>query len=308
MASEELRALIAKLHAEDAERGYRMIPSIQLPPEQLRAACEIMDQIAEPIPAGVASRTEVIGGVAGLWFEPENCDRERVIVYFHGGGFMFGTPLNTGHVTARLAAAAGIPAFSVAYRLSWQAPFPAPVEDAVAVFRALLALGYQSQHIAFAGDSAGGGLAVAAILALRDQGGLLPAACFATSPWTDLAHTGASIQENEASDVICTAAGLEIMAKAYVAGADARSPLASPLYGELAGLPPLLVQTGGNEQLRDDGIRLAERARTAGVDVTLEVIDGGVHIWQYVGPGLPETCQTETSAGRFLSKHLRKGA
>ncbi|MCB2064953.1 MAG: alpha/beta hydrolase [Novosphingobium sp.] len=300
MPSEELAAVVAAIRKEERERGGSRLGSVRPSVDDLISRKAAMNANYLPIQEGVSHRDGSVGGIPGVWFEPEGADRSRVILYCHGGGFMFGSPINTGHVTARLARETGCLAFSLDYRLSHEAPFPAPVEDALAAYRGLLDEGFAPASIAIAGDSAGGGLAVLVMVAARDAGLPLPAACLSSSPWTDLEMTGASIAENEATDVHCHLPGLRMMAQAYLAGADPRDPRASLIHADLSGLPRLLVQTGGAEVLRDDGVRLAERARVAGVDVTLDVIEGAVHIWQYVAPDAPETAKSEAEAGAFL--------
>ena len=256
-----------------------------------------MEEFALPIDGDVTSEPASVGGVPGIWFRPTGTeDVDAAIVYFHGGGFMFGSPRNTGHVTARLAKAAGVPAFSVDYRLSWQAPFPAPVEDALAVYRGLLDAGLAPGSIALAGDSAGGGLAVSTLVAARDAGLELPSCAYTTSAFTDCTVSGDSVAGID--DPIVSGDGLRMLATAYLDGADPTDPLASPLFADLHGLPPLLLQVGGREALLDDTTGLAARARAAGVDVTLEVIDGAIHIWQYFGPDLPETAASDITRER----------
>jgi monoterpene epsilon-lactone hydrolase len=300
MASLEHDALVDQIRRSHG--GSKPTPDAKPSLDELRAAREMMQQIALPVPDDVRMRDEELGGVPGVWFIPAGADQAKAIIYFHGGGYMFGSPWNTGHVIARLAKAAGVVAFGVDYRLSWQAPFPAPVEDAVSVYRALLARGFAPSSLVLAGDSAGGGLAIAVLVALRDAGDPLPAAGFASSPFTDLAVTGSSADTID--DPMVSKRGLLMLAQAYLDGADPKTPLASPLYADLSGLPPLLLQVGSLELLLDDSTRLAARARDAGVDVVLEVLDGVLHIWQYMGPDLPETRMSEQNAGRFLSKHL----
>jgi epsilon-lactone hydrolase len=168
----------------------------------------------------------------------------------------------------------------------------------------LLAAGHEPSSIALAGDSAGGGLVLATLVALRDAGDPLPAAGYASSAYTDLTVSGDSAVAID--DPVCNRAGLVMLGDAYLDGADPREPLASPLFADLAGLPPLLLQVGGREALLDDSVRFAERARAAGVDVTLEVLDGVIHIWQYFGPDLPETCDSEARAGAFLRARLHE--
>ncbi len=300
MASRELEAVVAAIREEERQRGGSRLGSVRPEVDDLIARKAAMNANFVPIPEGIAHHEGTVGTIPGIWFEPEQADRSRVILYCHGGGFMFGSPINTGHVTARLARAAGCVAFSLDYRLSHEAPFPAPVEDALAAYRGLLEQGFAPTSIAIAGDSAGAGLAVLLMVAARDAGLALPAGCLSSSPWTDLEMTGASIQECADTDVHCHLPGLQMMADAYLAGADPRDPRASLLHADLSGLPPILIQTGGAEVLRDDAVRLAERARESGVDVTLDVIEGAVHIWQYIAPDCPETWASEAKAGAFL--------
>jgi len=300
MASTQHDVLVEEL----TPGGRRPTPDVKPSPEGLVAARAAMEEFALPIDAGVASEAASLGGVPGIWFRPDGTeDIDAAIIYFHGGGFMFGSPSNTGHVTARLAKAAGIPAFSVDYRLSWQAPFPAPVEDALAVYRALLDTGLEPECIALAGDSAGGGLAISTLVAARDAGLALPSCAYTTSAFTDCTVSGESVTGID--DPIVSGDGLLMLADAYLDGADPTDPLASPLFADLHGLPPLLLHVGGREALLDDTIRVADRARAAGVEVTVEVIDGAIHIWQYFGPDLPETVASDADAGRFLTAHTR---
>ena len=301
MASPEHDALAERMLADHG--GGRLVREDRPSPDALVAAIELMDASALDIDPGVSAAAGTVGGVDGVWFTPAGTEgSDQTIVYFHGGGYMFGTARNTGHVTARIAREARARAFSVDYRLSWQAPFPAALDDALAVYRGLLDDGVPASSIAVAGDSAGGGLAIALLVAARDAELPLPCAAYATSAYTDLAVTGASA--HEVDDPIVTAVGLRMLGDGYLDGRDPTTPLASPLYADLTGLPPLLLHVGGFEALRDDSTRLADRARAAGVDVTLEVLDGVIHIWQYFGPDLPETARTDRDAGAFLRSHL----
>jgi monoterpene epsilon-lactone hydrolase len=298
MASPEHDELVSSLVATHPER--KPTPDIRPDTEQFPAIIDLMDASALPIPHGITAGAATFGGVPGVLFEPAGADTRRVLLYFHGGGYMFGTARNTGHVTARLARSAGALAFSVDYRLSWQAPFPAAVEDAVAAYRGLLASGYAPENVALAGDSAGGGLVLCTLLALREAGDPLPAAGFASSAFTDLSVSGRSAAEVD--DPIVTRTGLLMLANSYLDGADARTPLASPLYADLSRLPPLLLQVGSRELLLDDTTRLAVAAKAAGVDVTVDVLTDVIHIWQYFGPDLPETRYSEREAGEFLKR------
>lgn len=300
MASPQLKALIDKIVGDHAPG--KPVPEERFSDVQLAQALSLMDALSLPIDDSVTVREAELAGVHGVWLEPDGADSAGTILYFHGGGYMFGSARNTGHVTGRLAAEAGVYAFSVDYRLSWQAPFPAALDDALATYRALLDTGRAPQSIALAGDSAGGGLVLATLIAARDADLPLPAAGFTSSAFTDLAITGETV--SEADDPVVSRKGLKMLGNAYLGGIDPQSPLASPLYADLAGLPPLLLQVGGREILLDDTTRFAERAREAGVDVTLEVLDELIHIWQYYGPDLPETRDSEQRAGRFIRSQL----
>jgi acetyl esterase/lipase len=258
--------------------------------------------IVVPAPPGVDVTDETIGGVPCVVVTPSDRNAVGTIVYVHGGGYIWMSARSHLLVAAALVEASGCRCVSVDYRLTPEHPFPAPVEDLTAVHRALLADGESAGRIAFAGDSAGGGLVLAGLVALRDAGDALPAAGVSISPWTDLAITGASA--DTADDPIVSGAGLRMMATLYLDGADPRSPTASPLYADLRDLPPLLVQVGTRESLLDDARRVVKRAGDAGVDVTLHEFDGVVHMWVVMGPELPETHEALREAGAFIAEHL----
>jgi phosphinothricin tripeptide acetyl hydrolase len=193
---------------------------------------------------------------------------------------------------------------SVDYRLGPEHPHPAAVEDAVAAVRFVRASGVAPGRIAIAGDSAGGGLTLATLLAMRDAGDPAPVAGLCISPWTDLAMTGDALVTKAAEDPMVRAADLRLMAEAYLGGRDARTPLASPLYADLAGLPPLLLQVGSAEILLDDAVRLAERARQAGVDVDLRIWFDMFHVWHAFAQILPEGQQAVDEMAAFLEERL----
>jgi acetyl esterase/lipase len=189
------------------------------------------------------------------------------------------------------------------YRLAPENPFPAAVEDSVAAYRWLLAQGIESKRIVIGGDSCGGGLTIATLVALRYYGDLLPAAGISHSGWTDLANTGESFVTKAEEDPLIDRDMVENMAATYLGDRDRRTPLASPFYADLHGLPPLLVQVGTAEVLLDDSIKFAERAKAAGVDVTLEVWDDMPHVWQAFASFLPEGQQAIEQCGEFIKKH-----
>ena len=258
-------------------------------------------------PGGTRVAAADAGGVPAEWVTPPGEAGGRVLMYLHGGGYQLGSPATARHLVALLSAAAQAQAFSVDYRLAPEHPFPAAVEDAVAAYRWLLAAGHDPTSVAIAGDSAGGGLVLATLVALRDSGDRLPAAAVAMSPWTDLALTGESLRTRAGVEVMVKPAGMPETAALYLAGADPRHPYASPLYADLHGLPPLLIQVGDAEVILDDSTRFAARARAAGVEVTLEIWDEMPHVFQAFAGLLPEADQAVAQVGRWIREHVRAG-
>jgi len=242
------------------------------------------------------------GGVPCLEVTPVDGATSGTVVYVHGGGYIWMRAATHLAVAAAFVRATGCRCISVDYRRAPEHPFPAPVEDLVAVYQALLEAGEPAGSIGFAGDSAGGGLVIAGLVALRDAQLPLPAAGVSISPWSDLAVTGASA--DTVDDPIVSGNALRMMAGIYLAGADPRSPTASPLYADLAGLPPLLVQVGTRESLLDDARRVAAHARAAGVDVTLTEYEDVIHMWVVSGPDIPESLAAYREAGEFVLAHL----
>ena len=244
------------------------------------------------------------GGVAALRVAGPNSRPDHTIFYLHGGGYAAGGPELYRHVLWRLAAAAGASVTAIAYRLAPEHPFPAALDDAVAAWHGLIAEGADPRRTAVIGDSAGGGLALALALRLRDAAAPLPAAVVALSPWTDLALTGASLRRNAAADPMLNAVGASHAAALYLAGADARNCYASPLYGDPAGLPPCLIQVGSDEILRDDAVRMAERMRDAGCAIELEIWRRMPHVWHSFAPVLPEARQAIARIGLYVRQHV----
>jgi len=242
-------------------------------------------------------------GVAAQWIAGANARNDRVLLYFHGGGYQIGSIATHRDLILRIAEAAGCRALGVDYRLAPEHRFPAAVEDAVAVYRWVLDQGYAPAKIAIAGDSAGGGLALAALVALRGRGFPMPAAAAMLSPWTDLAAAGASYRTRAAHDPIHQRGMLLALAKTYLGpDGDPREPLASPLYADLRGLPPLLIQVGDRETILDDSRGLAERARATGVDTTLEIWDGMIHVFQLHAAELASAGRAIASIGAFFRR------
>jgi monoterpene epsilon-lactone hydrolase len=234
------------------------------------------------------------------WLRPSPARDDTAVLYLHGGGYVIGSPRSHRHLAAAIAIAAGAPALLLDYRRAPECPFPAALEDAVAAYRWLLDTGFAARRLVIAGDSAGGGLTIATLLALRDAGVPLAAAGICISPWVDLTCSSGGYEAKAASDPIISVTAVGAMARSYLGDADAKGPLASPLYADLRGLPPLLIHVGSEEVLLDDAVSLAERAKAAGVDATLEVWDQMVHVWHWFLPMLDEAAAAIDRIGRFI--------
>ena len=243
------------------------------------------------------------GGVTAEWVTAEGASDSRVVLYFHGGGYIIGSPRTHRAMLAHLSRDAASRVLALDYRLAPEHPFPAPVEDAVAAYRWLLAEGFDPAKITLGGDSAGGGLTVAALVQIRYLGLPLPAAGACVSPWVDMEGLGESMKTRASVDPMVGKENLMISAKTYLGGADPRAPLAAPLYADLRGLPPILIQVGDAEVLLDDSTRLAGVAREAGVEVQMDVWDDMIHVWHVFAPILPEGKQAVKQAGDFIKKH-----
>ncbi|HKQ76081.1 MAG TPA: alpha/beta hydrolase [Blastocatellia bacterium] len=264
------------------------------------------DQVGQQflLPDGVSVATTDAGGVNAEWAHAQNARRDAVILYFHGGGYAIGSLTSHRHLVAALSQAAGMGALAVDYRLSPEHPFPAAVDDAVRAYQWLLESGVAPNDIVIAGDSAGGGLTVATLIALRERGLPQVAAGVCLSSWVDLTLTAESYTTRADLDPIVTRESLTAWTQAYMQGQDARMPLASPLFADLAGLPPLLIQVGTDEVLLDDSISLAARAKAAGVDATLEVWDEMIHVWHYFYPMLREGREAIARIGDFIRSQV----
>jgi monoterpene epsilon-lactone hydrolase len=234
-------------------------------------------------PEDVTYREETIGGVPGIWALPIGADRSKVLVYTHGGGFAVGSAASHRKLAGHVAKALGVTSFVLDKRRAPEHPHPAQVEDGVAVVTVLHEQGIAPQDITTIGDSAGGNLAVAIPLALREQGKPLPGSIIAFSPWLDMENQGETLETNKTTDALVTAELLEGMIAGVLGDAvHPATPLANPLYADLTGLPRLYIDAGGAEALLHDATRLADRARAAGVDVTLSVVDGMQHVFPFL--------------------------
>lgn len=252
------------------------------------------------LPAGIEVSPVTIDGLSAEWIRPSRMPDDRAILYFHGGGYVMGSCRAYRAIVAKFVAGSGIGALVFDYRLAPEHPFPAALDDALAAYNWLLSQGLPPARIAFVGDSAGGGLCLATLLAIRDRGIALPAAAVALSPWTDLKCTGASYNRK---DPLAPAGSWMVFGKSYAGKNDPALPLISPLYGDLTGLPPLLIYAGEDESMLDDATRFAEKARNAGVHTRLQVGEGMVHCYPILSPLFPEASEAMEDICAFLRIH-----
>lgn len=269
---------------------------------------EIQHAPAYPKPADIAWRAVDSGGVEAEWNVPDDCAPGRVVVYCHGGGFALGDIRTWRPLCSHLARACRARVLSVGYRLAPEHPYPAALEDALAAYRFVLSSGADPTKLVLAGDSAGGGLAIATLVALREAGDPLPAAGVCLSPWFDLTLSNPAIDALADVDPMVTRPMLEEFRDAYLAGTDPRTPTVSPLHADLAGLPPLLVQVGRDEVLVGEAEAFAKRASAAGVDVTFEPWDDAFHVWHMFADELPEAREAIAGIGSYVAARLEDGS
>jgi len=296
---EKIDAMLRQLRTEDLR------PSV----EEMRAFYAEFSR-RWIVPDGIRTTETDLAGLRTLLVEPEGESRTGTILYFHGGSWVVGSPETELGLTAGLVVRTGFRAYSPDYRLAPEHPFPAGIDDTLSAYRALLDGGTDPSAIAFAGDSAGGGLTVTTCLAARDAGLPLPAVIAAFSPGLDLTRTGASMDTKAGIDPILTREGLERTGTMYLAGQDPRQPMLSPaVEADLTGFPPMLLQVGTNELLLDDSTRLAAHATAAGVDVILDITADVPHVFQtYAGGPLDEADQALDRAALFISQRIRGSA
>ncbi len=255
---------------------------------------------------GKACALEQAGGcsVNATWIVPPGAPRDRAILYLHGGGYVIGSIASHRKMVAQIAEASGSPALAIDYALAPERRFPGAVEDTVAAYRWLLSQGNEPGKIIVMGDSAGGGLTAATLVSLREQGEPMPAAGVMLSPWTDLEVTGETIATRARKDPMLNAKILRKWGAMYAGDAGVRHPLASPIYADLSGLPPLKIYVGDDEILLDDARRLAERARQGGVEVDMEVWPHMWHVWQFFSPAVPESREAIAEIGRYCRERF----
>lgn len=292
--SEQVRARLLR----KKQRSPLFDPGI--PVTTQRSALDNAGHTVKPLP-GQHIEPIMAGGVSAEWITVNaHTSSRRVLFYLHGGAFFTGSCLSSRPLAAKLADTSGLPVFSINYRLAPEYAFPAPIEDATTAYHWLLASGIQSQDIVMVGDSAGGNLVLASLLALRDAGDPLPRAVVLLSPWVDLAATGHSFRTQADADPYLVPHCLEEAARRYLRKVDPRTSLASPLYGDLRGLPPALIQVGSDEILLDDAVRLAQRLHASGGRADLEIWQGMWHVWHYFAAQVPEGQLACDRIGHFL--------
>lgn len=295
MVSKEMDNVISMLKKFQESAGEITIAKIR----------EGMDQLGKmgKLPKDVNCKPVIAGGVPAEWITTPNSENQKVVLYLHGGGYVAGSISSYRDLVARISRVSKARILLLEYRLGPEFPFPSALEDSVAAYNWLVSTeNIDPNKIIIAGDSAGGGLTIATLIKLRDEGISLPVAAVCLSPWIDLAGTGESLKTNKEIDPFITPEIFEFSARGYLGPMDPLNPLASPLYADLQGLPPLFIQVGTSEVLLDDSIRFAERAKTAGVDVKLKIWKDMIHIFAIFAVFAPESRQAIEQIGEFIQQ------
>jgi epsilon-lactone hydrolase len=259
---------------------------------------------AQPLPADVTVTEAALGGVRTADITIDGIEPRHVVLYFHAGVYVMGDAFLAADLASQVGRRIGAKAISVDYRLAPEHPYPAAIDDALAAYEALLQNGARPSDIVFAGESSGGGLVIATLLNARDRGLPLPAAAFVMSPYVDLTLSGTTMRTKHEVDRLLSRENLQPRVNDYTAGQDATSWLISPVFADLSGVPPLIIQAGSHEVLLDDAVRLAGQAATADVEVTLDITPGVPHVFQAYYPILDEAAAALDRAGQLLSAHL----
>jgi len=297
--------------SEDIKKVRELIaaqpPRNELSTDERRKFMDSWNEL-HPVPDSVSVAAARVADIPVEWIEAPNSSDDGVLLYLHGGGYVIGSPNSHRHLVANLSAESGLQGLLVDYRLAPEHPFPAAVEDALSVYASLLTHGYEPEQVAVAGDSAGGGLVIAMMLAAKDANLPQPAAGVCISPWTDLTQTSGSFLSNAKVDPTVSKQSLDHFAQLYIADEDIKNPYASPLFGDLSGLPPLLVQVGSIEVLLDDATNLVERAKASGVLATLEVWEEMIHVWHRYYPLLREGRDANARIGEYIRGIMSESA
>ncbi len=294
MASEQFEKFLQRLWAHKAPEGKINVASMRTN----------MDSVGGRLPEGVSSTPGELGGVGGEWVRPDGAAEDRALLYLHGGGYVAGSVDSHRNLLGHVAAALQAPVFAANYRLAPEHPHPAAVTDATAAYRALLDEGFPASKLAIAGDSAGGGLTLAVLVALRDAGDPLPACAVPISAWTDMEGTGDSMSTRADVDPMVSATSLKLIAGKFLGeSGDPQDPLASPLRADVSGLCPIMLQVGDAEVLLDDSVRMADRISKAGGSVRLEAWPEMVHVWHSAAGFVPEADQAVAQLAGFVHEH-----
>ena len=298
MASQEAQAI------NEIIKAYRdsVVPDGPPPTvEQQRAGADASMEAVGTMPDDIDVQDANANGVPGLWITPRGAATDRVVMYLHGGGYVVQSSRTHLKLASHIAVQSNCKVLSIDYRLAPEHPHPAAVTDALAAYRHLLDSGFAPERIAISGDSAGGGLTIATMVAARDAGLPQPSAGIPLSPWVDLEGTGESMDSNAANDFMVGRGALATMANLFVGAGSKRDPLAAPVYAELQGLAPLYIQVGGHETLLDDSTRLAALAARAGVEVRLDVFPEMQHVFQVFVGQMPEATEAVARIGAYLT-------
>jgi monoterpene epsilon-lactone hydrolase len=291
------RAALAQLFATAGDMQGQTV-------EQQRAFFDGLSDMLPRTSDRFETEPAIVGGINGEWVRARGCRSDAALLYLHGGGYLIGSPRSHRHLAGALSVESGLALFVADYRLAPENPFPAAVDDALAAYAGLLEDGMAPARLAIAGDSAGGGLTIATLVAARDRGLALPACAVGLSPWCDLSQGGEAYRTRAKRDPIVKKEGLDEMASTYLKGADPKTPLASPLFADLRGLPPLLLQVGTEEALYDDTVALKARAEAAGVEVSAESWGGMIHVWHIFHPILSEGRDAIARVGQYLKSRI----
>ncbi|MEJ2172823.1 MAG: alpha/beta hydrolase [Woeseiaceae bacterium] len=298
-----MASLRAQLMRAVTGRYFQSIKASRTDVQAMRRRWHTLAHIL-PVARGVARRGAHIAGLKAEWLTPDGAARDKALLYLHGGAYVMGNCSTHRQLASHIARAAGVPAVLPEYRLAPEHPFPAAVNDAIAAYRALLAMGFSPEDIVIAGDSAGGGLSMSMLLALRDAGDALPRAACLLSPWLDLAGSGESMRTRAGRDPWFRPEFLPLISRYYCDETELRNPLVSPVYANLSNLPPLYIQVGDDELLLSDSTRIAEAARSAGVDVELEVWPDMWHVFQAFMHQVPESRKAIRKIGAYMRRAL----
>ena len=300
MKSKEAEAYLDQVRAyqEAAIGSEAAVPTL----EEMRLGADAVLETVGTMPVGVEIETTDVDGLSAIWCRPKNASRDTVVLYFHGGGYVLQSANSHRKLTSHLAHESGCNVLSVNYRLSPENPHPAPVNDAMIAYQWLMKQGFASSKIVVSGDSAGGGLTLALLLAAKRDGVAQPAGAVVFSPWVDLVGTGESMDSKANVDLMVNKHALGMMAALFLNGAPATDPYAAPLYGDFVGVAPLYIQVGGDETLLDDSTRVAAKAAHAGVSVLLEVFPEMQHVFQAAVGMIPEASAAVAKAGRWIQQ------